>query len=54
MKPNYYTLAVFAAVCAALVGAHFSHLDDAYKLLLGVLGALASALLPAAVAGGAK
>lgn len=50
MKPNYYTLIVFAVLCAALAGAHAMHLDSVTQLLMAMLAVAGQSLMPQAVA----
>lgn len=49
MKVNWYTLASFVVVCAAIYGAHTLGLSSLQTTLVSCLFALAPALLPAAV-----
>jgi hypothetical protein len=52
MKPNWYTLASLAVFLAGIIGSHYAHLDDLYKILMGAFGVLVLAVLPAAVSKG--
>lgn len=50
MKPNWFSLAAFAVVVAAVVGAHLAHLDALYTMLISAALPLVPALLPSLIA----
>jgi hypothetical protein len=52
MKTNWYSLAAFAAVVAAIVCAHIARLDALYTVLLSAALPIIPAMLPALFAKG--
>ena len=52
MKTNWYSLAAFAAVVAAIVCAQVAHLDELHKVLLSAALPIIPAMLPALFAKG--